>query len=82
MFKGGMMPQRSKVLIKSENKHYEKYQNRICSYSAVGTFFRLREIIKYRNALVHGQDLIPSKIMLQKIDRISKEVESLLGSKD
>ncbi|VUS41202.1 hypothetical protein SB6423_04671 [Klebsiella pasteurii] len=42
----------------------------------------LREIIKYRNALVHGQDLIPSKIMLQKIDRISKEVESLLGSKD
>lgn len=38
----------------------------------------LREIIKYRNALVHGQDLIPSKIMLQKIDRIAKEVESLL----
>ncbi|HCM5084775.1 TPA: hypothetical protein N3K56_003979 [Klebsiella aerogenes] len=42
----------------------------------------LREIIKYRNALVHGQDLIPSKIMLQKIDRISKEVESLLENKD
>ncbi|MFP2515615.1 DUF2254 domain-containing protein [Buttiauxella agrestis] len=42
----------------------------------------LREIIKYRNALVHGQDLIPSKIMLQKIDRIAKEVESLLGSED
>lgn len=40
----------------------------------------LREIIKYRNALVHGQDLIPSKIMIQKIDRIAKEVESLLGS--
>ncbi|MEI7126394.1 hypothetical protein WCU76_14840 [Pectobacterium versatile] len=39
----------------------------------------LREIIKYRNALVHGQDLIPSKIMIQKIDRIAKEVESLLG---
>ncbi|MCX5572704.1 hypothetical protein OSH03_01835 [Enterobacter sp. E-TC7] len=38
----------------------------------------LREIIKYRNALVHGQDLIPSKIMIQKIDRIAKEVESLL----
>lgn len=38
----------------------------------------LREIIKYRNALVHGQDLIPSKIMIQKIDRIEKEVESLL----
>ncbi|WP_371336910.1 MULTISPECIES: hypothetical protein [Klebsiella pneumoniae complex] len=42
----------------------------------------LREIIKYRNALVHGQDLIPSKIMLQKIDMISKEVESLLENKD
>ncbi|STB38652.1 hypothetical protein [Citrobacter koseri] len=40
----------------------------------------LREIIKYRNALVHGQDLIPSKVMIQKIDRIAKEVESLLGS--
>lgn len=40
----------------------------------------LREIIKYRNALVHGQDLIPSKIMIQKIDRIAKEVETLLGS--
>jgi len=39
----------------------------------------LREIIKYRNALVHGQDLIPSKIMIQKIDRISKEVEGLLS---
>lgn len=42
----------------------------------------LREIIKYRNALVHGQDLTPSKIMLQKIDRIAKEVESLLRSED
>lgn len=40
----------------------------------------LREIIKYRNALVHGQDLIPSKIMIQKIDRIAKEAEILLGS--
>ncbi|CAI1615269.1 hypothetical protein [Serratia marcescens] len=40
----------------------------------------LKEIIKYRNALVHGQDLIPSKIMIQKIDRIAKEVEILLGS--
>lgn len=40
----------------------------------------LREIIKYRNALVHGQDLTPSKIMIQKIDRIAKEVEILLGS--
>lgn len=40
----------------------------------------LKEIIKYRNALVHGQDLIPSKIMIKKIDRIAKEVESLLGS--
>ncbi len=40
----------------------------------------LREIIKYRNALVHGLDLTPSKIMIQKIDRIAKEVEGLLGS--
>lgn len=39
----------------------------------------LREIIKYRNALVHGQDLIPSKIMMKKINRIAKEVEILLG---
>lgn len=40
----------------------------------------LREIIKYRNALVHGQDLIPSQIMIRKIDKIAKEVESLLGN--
>lgn len=38
----------------------------------------LKEIIKYRNALVHGQDLIPSKIMIEKIDTITKEVENLL----
>ncbi|MFJ1231640.1 hypothetical protein, partial [Yersinia proxima] len=42
----------------------------------------LREVIKYRNALVHGQNLTPSKIMLQKIDRLAEEVELLLGSKD
>lgn len=42
----------------------------------------LREIIKYRNALVHGQDLIPSEIMIQKIHRVTKEVETLLRSKD
>ncbi|MBL5826208.1 hypothetical protein [Serratia fonticola] len=40
----------------------------------------LKEIIKYRNALVHGQDLTPSKIMIKKIDRIAKEVENLLES--
>ncbi|PAA97757.1 hypothetical protein [Serratia fonticola] len=40
----------------------------------------LKEIIKYRNALVHGQDLIPSKIMIKKINRIAREVEGLLGS--
>jgi len=42
----------------------------------------LREIIKYRNALVHGQDLTPSNIMLNKINRIANEVEVLLGSQD
>lgn len=40
----------------------------------------LREIIRYRNALVHGQDLTPSNIMIQKINRVAKEVEILLGS--
>ncbi len=40
----------------------------------------LKEIIKYRNALVHGQDLIPSKVMIKKIDTITKEVERLLES--
>lgn len=40
----------------------------------------LMEVIKYRNALVHGQDLIPSEIMMQKINRVAKEVEILLGS--
>ena len=34
-----MMPLSSKVLIQLENKHYEKYQNRICSYCAVSTLF-------------------------------------------
>lgn len=56
--------------------------NELVKFGRIGSQLNndLREIIKYRNALVHGQNLIPSKIMIQKIDRIAKEVESLLGS--
>lgn len=38
----------------------------------------LSEIIKYRNALVHGKDLTPSSVMVSKIENLALEVERLL----
>ncbi len=38
----------------------------------------LSEIIKYRNALVHGKDLTPSSVMVSKIEDLALEVERLL----
>ncbi|EOB9990865.1 HEPN domain-containing protein, partial [Cronobacter sakazakii] len=73
------------------NLQSDKYKNRfrltvsrilkdLVSLGVIGSDLEkeLSEIIKYRNALVHGNNLKPSDLMYNKIKSVAEKIERLL----